>query len=73
MMTGFDTAMNGGGWFMAIVLAGSAVAIAWFLVALSRSVQDTASVDPATVLKERLARGDIDVNEYEQARRLLSK
>lgn len=72
MMTGLDIGMSGG-WFIPLTLVGSAVAIVWFLVMRSQSDQDRAIADPRDILEERLARGEIDATEYEQARRVLNK
>ena len=73
MMTGLAIGMDGGGWFMAITVVGSVIAVAWLLISLSRGDQSPAVANPKTVLDERFARGEIDVNQYEQARRLLTK
>jgi uncharacterized membrane protein len=70
MMTGLDVSMAGRGWLMAITIAGSVIAFVWFLVALSRGDQGSASTDPASVLKRRFARGE---TEYERARSLLDQ
>ena len=70
MMT--DLGMSGGSW-MYLALFGSAIAIAWFLVTLSRSDRDRAATDPKAILEERLARGEIDATEYERAQRSLDK
>ena len=69
-MTGFEIGM-GGDWLMYLALIGSAIAVVWFLVSLSRGDQDRANADPKAILAERYARGEIDATEYERARRLL--
>lgn len=72
MMTGLAIGM-GGGWFVALVLLGSVIAIVWYLVMLSRGDRDRDTADPEDYLRERLARGEIDAVEYERVRRLLGK
>ena len=69
-MTGFEIGM-GGGWLMYLALFGSAIAVVWLLVSLSRVDQDQAAADPKAILAERYARGEINATEYERARRLL--
>jgi uncharacterized membrane protein len=73
MMTGLDVSTVGGGWLIAITIAGPVIAFVWSLVVLSRDDQGSASKDPTSVLKRRFARGEIDETEYERARRLLDQ
>jgi uncharacterized membrane protein len=72
MTTGLDLGMSGG-WLMYLALFGSVIAIAWFLLTLSRSDHDRAGADTKAILEERLARGEIDATEYERAQRWLDK
>lgn len=65
-------------WWMWLVMGGGAIAF-WVVVALViRAIlpgrEHTSRLDapePMTLLKERLARGEVTPEEYEQRRRLL--
>lgn len=75
MMNGYYNSMGWGGW----LLMGLAMVAFWGLIAYavltlfrggsaSTSTQGTDPTDPRRILDERLARGDIQVEEY-QARK----
>jgi putative membrane protein len=76
-MMGYGVAGGGAGWIWMIgglaVMVGLVVLIVW---AVSRanhagSVQDPARPAPIDILRERLARGEITPEEFEQAKKAL--
>ena len=71
MMTGFGWDMGLGGWLGMVVGIVLVVVIVWALVSAISTRDRPASEDAARILKARFARGEINEQEYEQARRLL--
>ena len=72
----WDYGTGWGGWFaMVIGMAGFWILIALVLVALFRSGSraGSESMDAREILERRLARGEIDVEEYRQRLDALSK
>jgi putative membrane protein len=68
--------MAGLGWLGMLVMAlfwiGVIMLIVWGLSNVLSTRQPRASIDPAEILKERFARGEISREEYTQAREVLS-
>lgn len=63
------------GWWTWVVMGGGTLTFWVVVVLLVRSLlpanRDTERPDPLTLLKERLAHGDLSPEDYEQRRRLL--
>lgn len=74
MMNGWD--MSGWGWFwMTLMMMGGLLAVVVLLMTLVRSSgkQGTSAADnPASILRRRLASGDITKQEYEDLTQLLT-
>lgn len=70
-MTGFDWGMGLGGWLWMVLGIVLLVVIAWAFASAIATRDRPASEDAAAILRARFARGEIDEQEYEQARRLL--
>jgi uncharacterized membrane protein len=69
-----DRTARAGAWSMAAYLVFWAVAIPFALVVLRRMLGGRSTPEPDAarrVLRERLARGEIDVEEYERLARVL--
>lgn len=71
MMNGFGADMGLGGWLWPVVGIVLVIVIAWALVSAFSTRDRPAAEDAAQILKARFARGEINQQEYEQARRLL--
>jgi putative membrane protein len=71
MMTGLGWDMGLGGWPWMVVAIVLVVVIVWALVSAISTRDRPATEDAAQILKARFARGEINEQEYEQARRLL--
>ncbi len=71
MMNGFGGDMGLGGWLWMVVAIVLVVVIVWALVSTVSTRDRPAAEDSAQILKARFARGEINEQEYEQARRLL--
>ena len=71
MMTGFEWGMGLGGWLWMILAVVLVVAVVWAVAAAIPGRDRPAADDAARILKVRFARGEINQEEYEQARRLL--
>ena len=78
MMWGYGANM---GWVMWLIM-GTGVVAFWVLVVLlirailpgrDRGVEARPTVDPKSLLKERLARGEITPEEYETRRKLIDQ
>jgi putative membrane protein len=70
--------MWGGGWLGTILTIVLVAAVVLVLLALARRLSGEAGStprrdDPLDILKARLARGEIDVEEYERLRRALER
>jgi putative membrane protein len=71
MMSGFGWDMGLGGWLWMVVAIVLVVVIVWALVSAVSTRDRPAVEDAAQILKARFARGEINEQEYDQARRLL--
>lgn len=71
MMNGAGWAMGAGGWLWMILGLVVVVAIVWLAVSATTVRRGSATDDAAQILKARVARGEINEAEYQQARRLL--
>jgi len=70
--------MWGGGWLGTILMIVLVAAVVLVLLALARRLSGDAAPtaggeDPLDILKARLARGEIDVDEYERLKRALER
>jgi len=72
MMYGYGNGVGWGGWvLMALVMAAFWGLVVYALLALFRSAstagtgRDDAAADPRSILDERLARGEIELDDYE--------
>ena len=68
----------GGGWLGTILMIVLAAAVVLVLVALAKRLAGDAAPrasqeEPLDILKARLARGEIDVDEYERRRQALER
>ena len=80
MMTWYDNGWGSGGWvamaLMTVLWIGLIVVAAWAAVRLLRRDAPSTPTTPTTptpraILDERLARGEIDAEQYAQMRRLI--
>lgn len=71
MMTGFEWGMGLGGWLWMILAVVLLVLVVWAVVAAIPGRDRSAADDAGRILRARFARGEINQEEYEQARRLL--
>jgi putative membrane protein len=72
----WDHDLGWAGWLMMTIgMAGFWILVALLVVALARSGRPTGSesTDAREILKRRLARGEIDVEEYQQRLDAMSK
>jgi putative membrane protein len=74
MMGGYHMMGGMGGGMLLIVVFWIAVIalIFWGLISMSRIRRKVFEPDPLEILKQRFARGEINREEFEQARKLLS-
>lgn len=70
-MTGIGWDMGLGGWLWMILGVVLLIAVIWAVVATIPGRGRPTADDPAQILKTRFARGEINQEQYEQARRLL--
>jgi len=67
----------GGGWLGTVLMIALTAAIVLVLLALAKRLAGDASPakrrDPLDILKERLAKGEIDLDEYERRRQALER